>query len=509
MATLPDRRPLGRVFDRHTRLQPRLPDRDLESGFRAEVHDAAWFLGRQWQMGELQGENASSPTLVRAKVDLTPLEGDSKAPIHDPTVTPPEAIIEAEAEDWWTYGRRVQFGRLLAPRVDFNDLKLRKACQISGFPKPYDRLNGRGLDGLALWQNREKLGLRDDDFPELPPLRDAWRYDAFHYEDRFTAGGATVNVPRHKGGAVDWFSAEAKGRVRPAKTVDTVALVNRFTFPGAPHPRYWRIEDHAVGIGGVVPDRSSFVTTLALNMVMQASDNWFSFVVPCASGHVVRLHSVEVTDAFGDTYAVSPDPDGALYRVSGMGADTLVIWPRVIGGLGGAVEETVLVGLDEDANRVWAVETRLGGAQTDAGREDPEARVARMGAVGAGPASTSARARLYKSTTRLPLRWHPYEVGDVAGKRAFLQGRLANLATGDLLPAPISALLADPNRRARDPVHAIVPREVPQIGLELDRRWMAARRTDGMPMIWRQKRSRPLLDPPLSGLEFDQAISTN
>ena len=51
-------------FATYTRLEPRPHERNIEAGFEASINDPVWFLGRQWQMGEHQGENASSPVSV-------------------------------------------------------------------------------------------------------------------------------------------------------------------------------------------------------------------------------------------------------------------------------------------------------------------------------------------------------------------------------------------------------------------------------------------------------------
>jgi len=50
-----------------TRLEPRTRDAELEYALRAEVHDPAWMLCRQWQVGEFEGEDAGSP--VTADLD--------------------------------------------------------------------------------------------------------------------------------------------------------------------------------------------------------------------------------------------------------------------------------------------------------------------------------------------------------------------------------------------------------------------------------------------------------
>ena len=102
-----------------------------------------WFLGRQWQLGEHRGTDAASPGLVHVSVTETPLAGRSAAPEDDPRITPPEAVIESEPEQWWTIGRRVRVGRALrnavpAPQRTSPDLLLPELAP------PYDVLKGQG-----------------------------------------------------------------------------------------------------------------------------------------------------------------------------------------------------------------------------------------------------------------------------------------------------------------------------------------------------------------------------
>ncbi|MEO0485143.1 MAG: hypothetical protein AAF092_04445 [Pseudomonadota bacterium] len=504
-----DTRPLLRVYDRQVRLESQRPSGSLERGLRAEVHDAAWFLGRQWQMGELQGENASTPTRVRARVRHIPIEGDSDAPEHDPKVTPAEVIIETEADDWWTMSRRVMIGRRLAERLNALGVAETKKYLIQDFPPPYDRLNGKGLDGLLLWQDAEKLGLRPEDVPDMPAHRDAWRYDRLHYSDRFSAGGTVLQVPQHDGGSVDWYSIDAEGAAPAGGEVTTVDVYpGRFSFPGAPNPRYWEIEGSDVTFAGIVPDRSSFATLLALEMIMRQSDNWFTFPISARSGHLAVIEDVEITDSFGDTYTVAADPDWEVYRVAGLSADTIAIWPRAVSPMRGEVIEDVLLAVDEDANRLWAVEMMVGMRSTDARREDPESKAARRAAA-KGEGMTTLKGQqsyLFRPSSHLPLHWHPYEPVEIGGKRMYVQGRLADLSRSGadgLLPEATAGLLQDPAAPQKGPVHTIDPVAVPRTGLKLERRWMSARRADGLPVIWQQKRRLPLMSPPVSGLRFD------
>src|SRR3954471_2851648 len=102
------------VYDLMRRLEaePRLED--LARGFKAETADPAWFLGRQWQLGEHLGEDASSPVRVECGPPVVPVRPVGGDPRMDPRVTPAEAIVESEPEDFWTPGRRVAAGRRVA-----------------------------------------------------------------------------------------------------------------------------------------------------------------------------------------------------------------------------------------------------------------------------------------------------------------------------------------------------------------------------------------------------------
>jgi len=87
-----------------TRLEPhaRADDLDagLETGLRAEVYDALWLLGRQWQLRELDGEDGGSPVVVTATGDSAPIarwrpHGGTAADVPTGAV-PLEALVEHE-----------------------------------------------------------------------------------------------------------------------------------------------------------------------------------------------------------------------------------------------------------------------------------------------------------------------------------------------------------------------------------------------------------------------------
>ena len=105
---------MARQFDLLRRLAPRDADRDLQQGFAAPLRDPVWFLAHQWQMGEHQGENATSPVQATYRLASTPISAPRGVEGLDLQRTPAEAVVEAERDDWWTMGRRIRLGRQVA-----------------------------------------------------------------------------------------------------------------------------------------------------------------------------------------------------------------------------------------------------------------------------------------------------------------------------------------------------------------------------------------------------------
>jgi hypothetical protein len=492
-------------FDRYRRLERAQPTTDLDRGFRAEIADPLWLLGRQWRLGEHQGEDAASPVQVSfhpSHDQLDPLGGD---PAYDPQTTPPEAIVESEAGDWWTAGRRVRLGiqagaLLTAAQRQDPDL------QLSNLPAPYHGLDGAGLDGLEIWRRRAALGLDGNPvFDEVPadPV-DLWDPAELAYDATFACSGRSLSMQRHGGGDVDWWSVDADGPL-PAPSpqpAQAETISSRLRYPGAPLPRWWAIEDAQVDIGGFAPDRSHFATMLLIDLIVSHSDDWFTFPVPGRSGTVLRLHDVHVRDSFGDEWELSPPTDGwSLFQVDGLDTGALLLWPTVTTPLAGDPLEEVLLGTDEDSNLLVAVERRLGGRDVQTEAPPPEQPPPGAGQI---DQTVQSRYRYRPSTPRLPNR-HPYVVADVGSRRRFVQGRFADLSADppELLPEPEAAMLTDPNAPPAGPAHQIEPATVPTLGLHLERRWMLARRTDATPILWMQRRRLPLLAPPVADLRFD------
>src|SRR5215471_20163661 len=102
----PDTAPAGEGFSSVLRNQL------LSVGVQARVQDPLWLLGRQWQFGEFQGEDAGSPVQADVRVESSPLTAYSPSipaagatiagqpyardPVTRAPLSPLEPIVEAE-----------------------------------------------------------------------------------------------------------------------------------------------------------------------------------------------------------------------------------------------------------------------------------------------------------------------------------------------------------------------------------------------------------------------------
>lgn len=84
-------------FRAWNRLEQRPRTREFDRVLSAEVHDALWMLTRQWQFGELQGEDTGSAILAKIKMETTRIarfqNKDNQAVPYDDEM-PLEARVE-------------------------------------------------------------------------------------------------------------------------------------------------------------------------------------------------------------------------------------------------------------------------------------------------------------------------------------------------------------------------------------------------------------------------------
>ncbi len=214
--------------------------------------------------------------------------------------------------------------------------------------------------------------------------------------------------------------------------------------------------------------------------VKDGFDDWWDLTIPPGEGD---------PDAGPDQ---APGP-WSLFRTRGLDRSSLVVWPTASTPLSGPALDDVILGVDEDANVMWAVELRADGLDlalsADAGAALLETR------------RTRTRQFTYEPSTTLPEHWHPYriETRPAPARRVFVQGLVADLSQ---VP-PVARNGPQSELIGAGAGHELAASAVPNQGMRLERRYTLARGTDGRPVLWRQRRRLPVLGGPVSHLRFD------
>jgi hypothetical protein len=539
------------------RLEPRVRGLDPASGLRAAVHDPLWLLGRQWQVGELLGEDAASPTAVRVETVEHPLSRWRPAAGEpadlDPKAIPLEALVEREPPlpptlrlrlDAWT--RLVDL--LVAAGLDDRISTLAAAHRLPAPRVAADPAEERlrlfagadAGDGLAAAESlaTDPAGLPADLVATFVAWARAqttvgagasWVTDRLEY--RFTVGAATdagelvLAAPEYRGGRLEWYDLDvdtdaAHTLNTPAEDGDvrtTHLLPMRVSFSGMPAVRFWEFEDAAVDLGAVSAAAEDLGRLLAVEFATVFGNDWWSVPVPASFGGLVGVRSLVVRDSFGENVLVEPTETASqvpapwrMFRLTdaGLGAGSgpapavLLLPPVVAGPLDGDPVEELLLLRDEMANLAWAVERVVEGAD---GR--PRNRSIEYGSrltAAAPPELASPADLVYVLQTTVPEHWIPLvPVIDPGGSGAVVLQR-GSLLTQDGTARPITAqgVLLEPD---------VSPwffheEEVPRAGLRVRRVPSVARWLDGKTYAWLSRLVGPGRGEGSSGLQFDIAV---
>ena len=155
------------------RLEPRPRGREVLESLQARVRDPLWFLTRQYQMGEFQGEDAAAPAYVQVAYRTSPFTGWSPRGAAVEAIdlsTPLEELSQTESFSA-NLALRVELGQLAETLLDeqgvgAESVKLRRAYPIDvpdedDVARNPDRaearfarvVGGRAIDGVALYRD--------------------------------------------------------------------------------------------------------------------------------------------------------------------------------------------------------------------------------------------------------------------------------------------------------------------------------------------------------------------
>ena len=533
------------------RLEARPRSADFGRSLRAEVRDPLWFLTRQWQFGEFEGEDAGSPIDARLAYRTSLLDryaiGTATFPYD--AATPLEVRVEREAVpfDLMLHMQAAQvFERLLTDRGS--------AARLSDYVRLFALDFDAGVGGAATAESRAlfeagrqflfdtaKLlaAVRDGSHatrlngiaglttPERAKLVDAgsallewfsrtyaqpagepaaWQPGTLGYAFGCIAHQAAtrLDASNHRGGELDWYAfdaAPATGGVpdaaqAPVTTLSFLPAAIRFS--GAPSPRHWEIEDTKTDFGRLDVNPTDLARLLLAEFVLLFSNDWCLLPLELQVGSFTRIERLLVTDVFGDRTLVRAADRGAdsdwqrwsMYRLHGDDSASmgLLLAPALTARIEAAPVEEAHFLRDEMANMVWAVEHRVASKLGEP--LDPS-----IGYYQPAAAENTTGAPRYVLGATVPPNWRPFIPARLPGSVRSI--RLQRARMPDQPQQPLGRVLDVPSP------YFVAEEEVPRAGRKITRAFQRARWIDGATFLWIGRAAPFGRGEGSSGLVFD------
>lgn len=341
-----------------TRLEPRARGDDLSPSLEARVHDPAWLVGRQWQLGELVGEDAGTPVHVAMQVQASPIVAYSSGG-RDGAVepgTPIDCVMGAEPRCAPSWIERAEAGaELLQLLADAGCSERGAAALVDGHVMPASASEttsgeggallslcaGRLPDGLALAQRLEdiaRLGrppaalrLSASDATAVVAAATAWvawraavvdtapasSWVSEQLEHHFalavqpaTGAAFALTAPAWDGEPIDWYDVDVDRRARVPALPGGAAL---------PSPPGLKPIDRVVSVEGL-PAPLSYPGMPAPRW-WQFEDARVNFArIAAAPEDLARMLVVEFASVHGNDWYLWPLdlPIGAIHQITAL-----------------------------------------------------------------------------------------------------------------------------------------------------------------------------------------------
>lgn len=544
------------------RLEARSRSNDLSQSLAARVHDPAWFLARQWQVGEFQGEDAASPAFMSVTAELSPFTAWSAGEMSQPLdgSVPLEKPLELELFSPDDVTTSVELGRAFARLLELesagdllplfrneyriqphaeddartaalrslwtgrvvNGLALHRAARNAAPGLPAPATPGRedavraALEGLARWVDDIYPGFGSEDHP-------GWVPERLELASSVTVAnaetGAVLTSHASADGRLDWYSFDAEGDApavanREARSVLWNVIPGAVLFRGMPQPRFWDFEDRRIDFGGLTPDRRDLARLIFMDFMLVHGNDWFLVPFEQPLGTSCRIPSLVVRDVFGDdTVIARGETTGAARwslfstsRESGGNADWFLVPPSAGPALQiGPDLEDVRFLRDQTANMAWAVERA-----TESHLGAPLPALDRDAAEPPAPAPTTSPAPLrYVIQTAVPSHWIPFVPVKIDPASSEIALELASVldpsgpeGAPPLTPEPRGKILSPSTLNAS---YRLREEEVPREGTRVTRSLRLSRWTDGSTHLWIGRRRSVGGGEGWAGLRFDAA----
>src|SRR5262245_61812829 len=179
-----------------SRLEPNVRGASQNETLKARIYDPLWMLARQWQLGEMQGDDNGTPVSARLRAECAQLtrylpQGAPKSVKFNPNKVPLETMVERESvrpapktmirlrvsaeagQQFLRFLAQTPFGaKYHAAFIDAFPLPGRADAAFADLDSEARRflglMSGRVPDGAALY-----VGIKKNGNPQLPKIDDA------------------------------------------------------------------------------------------------------------------------------------------------------------------------------------------------------------------------------------------------------------------------------------------------------------------------------------------------
>ncbi|MER5510054.1 hypothetical protein ABT052_32670 [Streptomyces sp. NPDC002766] len=363
------------------RYEPLPRDTGMEEALAARTADAAWFLARQYALGEFRGEDAASPVSVSLARETHRLdgwrsgvgaEGGEWLP-YDPATMVLEELVESEPvtgpDARLTLSGALRWQRALAAagliallpafaqvcpfaadgplaptglsaavRERLPDpvalapwlarLAERDATAAKEFDAPDTALEALATAAaawLSWWHARVPSDLPVGP-PKPPP---SWNTRRMEYAFEVRASslpGLELRAEEYRGGHLDWWALD--GPVQPLPVSEAAVTRDRrrivptpAVYGGMPVSRFWEMEDARIDFGSVDASPADLGRLMLVAFATVYNSDWFCVPLPLPVGSLSRIVDCTITDVFGGatTLRHATADDSIVWNLYGMG----------------------------------------------------------------------------------------------------------------------------------------------------------------------------------------------
>lgn len=351
----------------YNRIEGSPRTKNLKHTLKMEVRDPMWFLCRQWQFGEFQGEDAATAYQAnilgihsRPEKIVLPNGKEMEYEVSKPL----EMLIEKEEVDV-TLFLRAQMGRHLMKLLKSRKLQKYTKPVLSEFPivSGVDQDDAEGLyleiaiadsipDGHKVYQSIQNntfstwyenhANINAVDHDKLAKLASdfvAWFHRLYqhpsegesawvpeHLEYNFAMEGKISSTKKRKliadqyaSGHLDWkdfdqeqLNVSPSDHLSAPEEVVQTFIPTLLKFSGMPHPRLWQMEDRTTDFGKLDASPTSIMNLLLAEYGLTYSNDWFVLPYELKINTVCEIKGIRVTDVFGLHFYIAPaveDPE--------------------------------------------------------------------------------------------------------------------------------------------------------------------------------------------------------